>query len=50
MQIKDEMTKVLQSTEHSATKEEYDELRNKLSDLELQMTQEKEVQLCFYDL
>jgi soluble cytochrome b562 len=46
-QIKEEMKKVLKSTKNAATKEDYDELKNKLSDLETQVAQEKEVQLCF---
>ncbi|XP_060587188.1 uncharacterized protein LOC132742740 [Ruditapes philippinarum] len=41
-QIKEEMTKVSKSIENAATKEEYNELKNNLSDLETKMTREKE--------
>ncbi|XP_060589027.1 uncharacterized protein CXorf38-like [Ruditapes philippinarum] len=44
-EIKEEMTKVLKSSENAATKEEYDDLKKKLIDLEAKMSDEKEGKL-----
>ncbi|XP_060561816.1 uncharacterized protein LOC132721516 [Ruditapes philippinarum] len=44
-QIKEEMAKVLKSTESAATKEEYDDLKKKLIDLEAKMSDEKKGKL-----
>ncbi|XP_060597706.1 uncharacterized protein LOC132751543 [Ruditapes philippinarum] len=41
-QIKEEMTKVLKSTEDAATKKDYDELEKKFTDLETQVNKGKE--------
>ncbi|XP_060554077.1 uncharacterized protein LOC132715108 [Ruditapes philippinarum] len=44
-QIKDEMTKMREFTENAATKEDYEELKNKFIELERQLAQEREGQL-----
>ncbi|XP_060582300.1 uncharacterized protein LOC132738723 [Ruditapes philippinarum] len=44
-QIRDEMAKVLKSTENAATKEEYDDLKKKLIDLEAKMSDKEEGRL-----
>jgi soluble cytochrome b562 len=44
-QIKEEMAKVLKSTENAATKEEYDDLKKKLIDLEAKLSDEKKGKL-----
>ncbi|XP_060595344.1 uncharacterized protein LOC132749548 [Ruditapes philippinarum] len=44
-QIKDEMTKMREFTENAATKEDYEELKNKFIELERQLSQEREGQL-----
>ncbi|XP_060574244.1 uncharacterized protein LOC132731959 [Ruditapes philippinarum] len=44
-QIKDEMTKMREFTENAATKDEYEELKNKVIELERQLAKEKEGQL-----
>ncbi|XP_060602426.1 uncharacterized protein LOC132755559 [Ruditapes philippinarum] len=44
-QIKEEMAKVLKSTENAATKEEYDDLKKKLIDLEAKMSDKEEGKL-----
>ncbi|XP_060574209.1 uncharacterized protein CXorf38-like [Ruditapes philippinarum] len=44
-EIKEEMAKVLKSTENAATKDEYDDLKKKLIDLEAKMSGEKKGKL-----
>ncbi|XP_060567682.1 uncharacterized protein LOC132726380 [Ruditapes philippinarum] len=44
-QIKEEMAKVLKSTENAATKDEYDDLKKKLLDLETKMSDEEKGKL-----
>ncbi|XP_060605547.1 uncharacterized protein LOC132758048 [Ruditapes philippinarum] len=44
-EIKDEMSKVRKSTENSATKEEYDDLKKKLIELETKMSDEQKGKL-----
>ncbi|XP_060556500.1 CAP-Gly domain-containing linker protein 1-like isoform X2 [Ruditapes philippinarum] len=44
-EIKEELAKILKSTESAATKEEYDDLKKKLIDLEAKMSGEKEGKL-----
>ncbi|XP_060561469.1 uncharacterized protein LOC132721222 [Ruditapes philippinarum] len=44
-EIKDEMSKVLKSTENSATKDEYDDLKKKLIELETKMSDEQKGKL-----
>jgi chromosome segregation ATPase len=44
-EIKEEMSKVLKSTENSATKDEYDDLKKKLKELETKMSDEQKGKL-----
>jgi soluble cytochrome b562 len=44
-EIKDELSKVRKSTENSATKEEYDDLKKKLIELETKMSDEQKGKL-----